>query len=253
MRFVLQVCYDGTNYFGWQTQKNGITVQQTLEKALSLILNQNIKVVASGRTDSGVHAFGQVCHFDSDTTIPPTKIADAVNCKLPEDIKVLKSALAPENFNANKSAKRKTYVYKFYLSDKKIPLLERYAERLNKNIDVKKMEKASKILIGEHDFKCFCASGSSVLSTIRTIYDIKINIIENTLFSELEIEVCGNGFLYNMVRTIAGQLVAIGEGLMTEDTLKQAVLTQNRKILAKTMPSKGLILIKVNYGIDLFL
>lgn len=153
MRYALLVSYDGTGYGGWQIQNNAVTVQQKLQEAASDLFGVPTAVTASGRTDSGVHAKGQVCHFDAQTSIPPHKIADALNVRLPEDISVLASAAAPENFDSNRSAKKKTYCYRMYFSPCRRPLLDRYAVWVKGGADFKKIEHVCALFVGEHDFK----------------------------------------------------------------------------------------------------
>jgi tRNA pseudouridine38-40 synthase len=252
MRYALLICYDGTNYGGWQIQPNAPTVQGELTRALESVMGCPINVNASGRTDSGVHAAAQVCHFDCDTTIPPEKIADALNPLLPEDISVLYSCLAPEGFDSMSSAKKKTYCYRVYLSSRPNPLKERYSTKFNMAVDMQKLENASKMFEGEHDFKAFCAAGSQVKTTVRTIYEIKIvkNFCRES--EDIEIYVTGNGFLYNMVRTLAGTLLYYAAGKLSLDKLKSALYEGNREDVGKTMPAKGLTLEKVEYGVKLF-
>lgn len=242
MRYALLISYDGTDFSGWQVQPNKRTVQSVLEEELSRRLGQSVHVMASGRTDAGVHAYGQVCHFDAETTIPPEKIADSVNPKLPSDVKILKSTRVDDTFDANRTAKKKTYRYTFYRSDRDDPMYERYAIRLPV-VDVEKMKEGANALIGEHDFKAFCASGSSVKTTVRTIYDATFTWEGNYLV----FRITGNGFLYNMVRTLVGELVDIGRGRLTTNDLKQTLLTGNRVGIGKTMPARGLALETVNY------
>ncbi|MCD8201995.1 MAG: tRNA pseudouridine(38-40) synthase TruA, partial [Clostridia bacterium] len=136
MRYVILIAYDGTNYAGWQTQKNAPTVQEEIEKAVKSALGVSVTLTASGRTDSGVHALGQVAHFDAELTIPPERIAEALNARLPEDISILSSASAPEGFDANRSAKRKTYVYRMYFSRRRNPLMDRYAAHVKGECDL---------------------------------------------------------------------------------------------------------------------
>ena len=166
MRIKLTVCYDGTSYCGWQRQKNGFTVQEALEQAVQALTGEKVSVTGSGRTDSGVHAKGQVAHFDTNSTIPAEKFFLALNPLLPDDIKVLKSERVSENFHSVRSAKRKTYVYSLYLSSVPVPLYERYALRTDEPIDIKKMQKAAELFIGEKDFKAFSSTGSSVKGTV---------------------------------------------------------------------------------------
>lgn len=243
MRIKLTLTYDGAYFCGWQKQKNGVSVQQTVEDAVFSLTGEKVSVVGSGRTDAGVHAKGQVAHFDTSAKIPPEKFYKALNTVLPCGVKVLNSEKVSDKFNANRTAKRKTYEYSLYLSDVEQPLKERYATRVYGNIDVNKMQNAANILVGEHDFKAFSATGGSVKTTVRTIYGISV---EKT-GEDIKIKVCGNGFLYNMVRIIAGALVKIGKGEMPEENLIKALKTGERVLLAETLPAKGLCLVQVEY------
>lgn len=235
--------YDGTAYCGWQVQPNGVTVQEEIEKALYKLTGQKVGITGSGRTDAGVHAEGQVASFKiEDTTIPAERFSFALNTILPEDIRILSSQKASEDFNARFSAKRKTYRYKMYVSKTCRPLKERYAYRID-DIDVDKMKSASKLLVGEKDFKCFCASNTSVKDTIRTVYSLCVERDKN----DVTITVCGNGFLYNMVRIIAGTLLTVGEGKLDENGVKEILNGKNRTKAGRTLPAKGLTLLSVEY------
>ena len=251
MRYVLLVQYDGTEFSGYQTQKNGRTVQGALEEAAAEIFGVPAKVAASGRTDAGVHAMGQVCHLDGETSTPPEKLRERFNALLPPDVRILKSAAAPAGFDCTRGAKKKTYCYRFYTAGSDLPLLERYAVRVREAPDLFRMETAASLMEGEHNFKAFCASGSSAKTSVRTVYKVEIRKTSKTLFDLYEIRVTGNGFLYNMVRILAGELVCIGCGKGIEDMLK-AFETGERALLAKTMPAKGLMLENVDYGVPLF-
>lgn len=239
----LIVCYDGTNYCGWQIQKNQISVQQVLEKAIKQITGETVKVAGSGRTDAGVHAEGQVCSFETNCNIPPENFAKALNTVLPADVKAVKSQKATENFNARKSAKKKTYVYSLYLSQTQNPLKERYASRIDCDLDLEKMIKASKLLLGKHDFVAFSSVGSSVKTTVREIYDLSID----KTGEDIKISVTGNGFLYNMVRIIVGTLVKAGKGDIEEKEIEKMLNGGNRALGGATMPAKGLCLKEVCY------
>ena len=239
----LTLSYDGTNYCGWQKQKNGVSVQEIVEKALKELTGQEISVVASGRTDAGVHAEAQVVSFEYDGNIPPERLYLALNQHLPDDIKATGSSEEGKSFNARKSAKKKTYVYSFYVSKTMLPLKERYATLVKEKPDLSLMEKASKLLIGEHDFSAFCSVGSSVKTTTRTIYSI--DVLEEG--DNINVYVCGNGFLYNMVRIIAGTLLEIGQKKRTEESIIKALESGKRELLAKTLPAKGLSLKSVEY------
>lgn len=252
MRYAILLAYDGTNYGGWQIQKNSITVQEKLEKACLEVFGVKTNVTASGRTDSGVHAKGQVCHFDAETTIPPEKISEVLNQRLPEDISVLRSVCAPANFDANRSAKRKTYCYSVYLSQRRHPLKDRYAVWMKSPLDFEKLKYISGAFTGVHDFKAYCKSGSPVKTTVREIYSVDVIICENKYDTDVKIYVCGSGFLYNMVRTMAGTMLNYAEGSLSEEDIVTAFTECDRESVGRTMPAKGLTLEEVDYGISLF-
>ena len=243
MRILLTVAYDGTDFCGYQRQIDKRTVQSELENALFKLLNEEVKTVASGRTDSGVHALNQKVHFETSVNIPPEKFCDALNGLLPSDVKILSSKKVANTFSARYSAKKKTYKYSLYFASCENPLYSRYKTLLKYPLNYNKIEKACKIIEGEHDFKCFLASGSSVKDTVRTVYKIKMVKKGNLL----DFYVTGNGFLYNMVRIIVGTLIAVGEERLELVELENAILTGKRKLVGKTMPAKGLTLYSVNY------
>ncbi len=248
MRYALLLTYDGTAYGGWQIQKNAVTVQQELTKALEDTFGCKVNVIASGRTDSGVHAKAQVCHFDVQTSIPAEKIADALNARLPQDISVLKTVIAPDWFEAQSSAKKKTYCYRFYLSPRRQPLKDRYSVQINYNVDLEKLEYSAKLFEGEHDFKAYCAAGSQVKTTVRRIYSIEIKRDG----CDIAVSVTGNGFLYNMVRTLVGTMIYYSAGRLTEEMISRSLEYGDRSSVGKTMPAKGLTLESVDYGCMLF-
>ena len=240
----LTVSYDGTNYNGWQIQKNGDTIQQRIENALFDVYGEKVTLTGSGRTDSGVHAKGQVASFIAPSeNIPAEKIAKALNTRLPKDIRVLSSEKVSEDFNARFSAKKKTYLYKMYKSETVLPLLDRYALKADEKIDVKKMKKAAKLFVGEKDYAVFCASDTDVKSTVRKIYKSTVKVKGNEIF----FYVTGNGFLYNMVRIMAGALLAVGEGKIIVSDLKNILISGKRVNEIKTLPANGLTLFSVEY------
>ncbi len=243
MKIKLIVCYDGTNFCGWQIQKNGVSVQETIENAIFSLTGERVKVTGSGRTDAGVHALGQVADFDTISSIPPEKFAFALNPILPDSVKILKSERASDGFNARKSAKRKTYVYSLYSSLVENPLKERYATRIEGDLDLEEMKSACKIIKGKHDFKCMCSTGSGATTTVRTIYSISVK----RLGDDVKITVTGNGFLYNMVRIIAGTLVGVGQGKISLEAIKEALERGERHLLGRTLSAKGLCLQSVKY------
>ncbi len=257
MNIAMKVCYDGTHFCGWQIQENGRTVQGELERAISERFGVFSRVTGSGRTDAGVHAEAQVCNFAlaDGIKIGPERVADALNTALPADVRVLESVLAADDFDACRSAKRKTYRYSVYFSKREIPLFERYAVRFGGEPDLALMRKCADLLEGEHDFAAFSSTGSSVRTTVRTVYSVEfapfVRGSDERRFS-LDIVVCGNGFLYNMVRIMAGVLLDFGCGKLTEDAVKAALAGGSRDLLGKTMPAKGLTLVRAEYEADPF-
>lgn len=247
MRYVLKVAYDGTEFAGWQCQKNAVSVQETIEKAIGEALGISVRVTGSGRTDAGVHAAGQTCHFDAELSVPPERMPDCLNRYLPPSVRVLEGWEADENFDCNRSAKRKTYCYTLYESVREMPLLERFAVRVERFPDLEEASSVAKLMEGEHDFKAFCASGSSVKTTIRTVYEIRIETQKQFGCNVWKLYVTGNGFLYNMVRTMVGELLDVAGGKRTKESLLQAFITCERSLLGKTMPAKGLTLMQVDY------
>ena len=244
MTVKLTVTYDGTDFCGWQIQPNAITVQQVIEDALFTVTGKRIKVQGSGRTDAGVHARGQVAHFVTEQeNIPAEKFSRALNVHLPANVKIVKSERAEDGFDACRNAKKKTYSYSLYYAQSELPLKERYAVKLDRHPYLELMKNAAKLFVGEHDFKCFCASGSSVKTTVRTIYSIDIQEIGQDII----ISVCGNGFLYNMVRILVGALLDAGYGKLTEPQIKEMFELKNRSLFGKTLPAKGLCLERVDY------
>ena len=252
MKYAILLAYDGTNYGGWQIQKNCITVQEKLEAAAQNLFGVKTAVTASGRTDSGVHAAGQVCHFEAQTEIPPEKLANALNMRLPEDISVLKSSAAPQNFDANRSAKRKTYCFRAYLSARRNPLKDRFSVWVKGGADIEKLRYIAGAFVGEHDFKAYQKSGSQVKTTVREVYSVNVETNGYRGSTDVEIYVCGGGFLYNMVRTIAGTMLYLAQGTLTEEDIRRSLEQGDRSAVGKTMPAKGLTLESVDYGFKLF-
>lgn len=248
MRYALKVAYDGTDFCGWQVQPNGYSVQQALADAAKAAFGEDVVFTASGRTDSGVHAEGQVCHADISTNIPAERLADALNCHLPASVSVLASAAAPPGFDANRSAKKKTYAYNLYVSPRRNPLKDRYSVHIKGAIDLPRLREAASLFVGEHDFKAYCASRSQVKTTVRTVYGVRIEEEgENVM-----IYVCGGGFLYNMVRTMAGTMLGYAAGTLSRGDIINSLTFGDRSLVGKTMPARGLILKGVDYGFDLF-
>ena len=252
MKYAILLSYDDTAYRGWQTQKNGVSVQSVLEQAALAAFGKKVNIVASGRTDSGVHAAGQVCHFSADISVPAEKIADALNFRLPADICVLKSAAVPEEFDANRSSKKKTYVYRMYVARREHPLKSRYAVAVYPRPDIALMQKGAALYCGEHDFKAYCASGSSAKTTVRKVYSVSVESSFSRGSEDITITVCGAGFLYNMVRTMAGTLLYLGLGRVSLQDIINSLECGDRSLAGKTMPAKGLTLESVDYGLTVF-
>lgn len=242
-RYKITIEYKGTNYAGWQIQKNAQSVQGVLQEKLSQLFNEQIEITGSGRTDAGVHALNQVAHFDSSTLIPSDKIPYAINTLLPCDISVKSCEIVENDFHARFGAKCKTYVYRMYCSSFPSPLRADTHHWLTKRPDVELMRKGAELFLGEHDFKFFQATGSKVKTSVRTIYFLDIE--ENN--DEISIYVTGNGFLYNMVRIMAGTLVYLGLGKLTINDMYDIINKGDRKLAGKTLPANGLCLVKVEY------
>ena len=243
MRYKLTVAYVGKNFSGWQSQKDVRTAQDELEKGLSQLLGETIVVHAAGRTDEGVSAIAQTVHFDTQKEMLPFSLVQAVNFLLPDDLSVINAEVVDKNFHARKSAIKKTYVYRLYVSAHRHAVYDTFATQIYKMPDLTLMREVAQKLIGEHDFKAFSSTGSSAKTTIRTIESIDI-IQKGNL---LEISICGNAFLYNMVRIIVGTLIWIGLGKLPQDTVDKMLQTGNRKLGAKTFPAVGLRLEDIQY------
>ena len=243
MNILLTLSYDGTNYFGWQRQKNHISVQQKLEEALSYLMKKDIEVRGASRTDTGVHALGQAALLKTETSIPIEKIPYAVNSFLPDDIVVTNARLVGDDFHPQYSVLKKTYQYKILNSEFKNPKLRNYSEFIRSPIDINKMRDACQYFIGTHDFSAFCASGSTAKTTVRTIFDL--SILKNN--DIIDIEVTGNGFLYNMVRIIAGTLIYVGTDKFKPSFISEIIKSKDRTLAGKTAGPYGLTLIKIYY------
>jgi len=239
----LTISYDGTDFVGWQTQPGFRTVQETIQKSIEKITNQNITLYASGRTDTGVHAIAQVANFRVDTSISEAKLLTSLNALLPEDISISEIIEVPYDFHSVKDAIKKHYRYVIKQSVIPDPLYRRYSYRVKYELDHQKMHNASQYLIGTHDFQCFESEWPNRLNSIRTIYRASINRMGPWIWFNIE----GNGFLYNMVRSIAGTLIEIGRGTWPEDKIPELIRLKERKLAGPTAPANGLFLVKVSY------
>lgn len=239
----LTISYDGTSYKGWQLQKNAITIQEEIEKAIHKSFGRKERVHGAGRTDSGVHAEGQVAHFKMKGSIPAGKIPMALNSNLPEDIAIISAEEVSSDFHSRFNAKIKHYRYSIYNSRMRAPLKEKYSWRVTYKLNVALMKREAKVLEGKHDFKSFQASDKKEKTSIRKIYDIRIK--KKGLYILMDIE--ADGFLYNMVRNIIGTLVDIGRGYLPEGSMKKILKSKDRTLAGPTAPAKGLTLIEVKY------
>jgi tRNA pseudouridine38-40 synthase len=232
------------NLTGWQKQPSKLNIQGTIEKAIESITGEEIELNASGRTDAGVHALGQVANFKTNSSIPIEKMAIAINSKLKKSIRIHKAEEVDENFHSRLSCKRKTYRYVINNSEVGTAIYRNLETHIPKKLDVNKMKEAVKYFEGEHDFKAFKASGTSSKSSVRTIYKADVYNVEDKIM----IELTGNGFLYNMVRIIAGTLVEVGLGNIEPEEITKIIESQKRENAGKTLPPNGLYLVKVEYN-----
>ena len=239
----LTIEYDGKDFNGWQKQPNKLNIQGEIERSIKDITGEDVDLIASGRTDAGVHALGQVANFKTDSNIPVEKIPIALNTKLKRSIRILAAEEVDERFHSRYNCKKKTYKYVINNSANGTAIYRNmqynYPERLNE----KQMDEAIKYFIGEHDFKGFKASGTSSKSSVRTIYDAKV--YKNG--DRVNIELTGNGFLYNMVRIISGTLIDVGIGKILPEEVPDIINSKERTKAGKTLPPNGLYLIKVEY------
>lgn len=242
-RIKLIVAYDGTNYCGWQTQINGITVEEVLNKTLSGLLKEDIRVIGASRTDSGVHALGNVAVFDTESKIPGDKFSFALNQRLPEDIRIQESCQVADDFHPRFCDTIKTYEYKILNRKFALPTERLYSAFVYYPLDVEKMQMAAAYLVGEHDFKSFCSSGSQVESTVRTITDISVEKHGEMI----SIRVSGNGFLYNMVRIIVGTLMKIGLGVWEPKRMEEILNACDRNAAGPKAEARGLTLVEIRY------
>ena len=243
-RIRIFVAYDGTNYCGWQIQPNGITIEEKLNKALNRLTGEDIRVIGASRTDSGVHALGNVAVFDTESPIPPERFSYALNQRLPEDIVVVKSDEVPLDWHPRYQDKiSKTYEYHIYNAQMPNPLKTRYCTFVSFPLDIGAMREGAKYLIGAHDFVSFCNVRTDVEDTVRTIYSLDILPVGD----EITIRIQGNGFLYNMVRIIVGTLVRVGRGFYTPEQVQEILEAKNRKAAGVTAPPQGLFLVGIEY------
>ena len=244
MRYKLTISYDGTNYCGWQVQKNALSIQSTIQTAMEIILRHKIDLTGSGRTDAGVHAKGQTAHFDTNNPLNEKTFPLRLNSLLPPDIRVKEIELVPDKFHARYSAKRKEYHYHLHLSKIISPFSALYSHQVPGNFDLELFKKGAKVFVGTHDFTSFAnVKVDSPTNSIRTIYEVNISEIKDGI----ELIFIGNGFLYKMVRNITGTLLDVAKGKIRVEDLPKILKSKDRKNGGKAAPAKGLFLEKVIY------
>lgn len=243
MRVKMIVAYDGTNYCGWQVQINGITIEEVLNRELSNLLKEEIVIIGASRTDSGVHALGNVAVFDTNTRIPAEKISFALNQRLPDDIRITNSCEVADDFHPRFCDTIKTYEYRIWNDRFPNPMVRLYSKFCYFNLDVEKMQEAANYLVGEHDFKSFCSTRTQVENTVRTVTEI-------TLLKEgnmITMRIRGTGFLYNMVRIIMGTLLKVGMGMYGPEHVKEILEACDRSKAGPKAEACGLTLVGIEY------
>lgn len=273
-RIRIVVAYDGTNYCGWQIQPNGITIEEILNRQISKLTGEDIRIIGASRTDSGVHALGNVAVFDTESRIPGDRFAYALNQKMPEDIVIVRSDEVSLDWHPRyQNEISKTYEYHIYNAKVRNPLKSRYSTFVSFDLDVEKMQEGAKYILGEHDFASFCNVRTNAKDTVRTVHEISIteipmnmpqvmnvgsedgvstkHLIRENLNSEsgkeIVIRVTGNGFLYNMVRIIAGTLIRVGRGFYEPEKIKEILDAKEHTSEGITAPPNGLVLVSIDY------
>ena len=246
-RICVIISYDGTDYAGWQRQKNALGVQQVLEDTLEGLFGMPAHVMASGRTDTGVHAWGQVAAFDLEHEIEPARLKKAMNSRLPGDIRIMDAWEVEADFHPRFAAKQKTYCYSIYNWDTMPPLCRRYMALESRALNLSRIRESLALFEGEHDFRAFQSTGSSAATTVRTIYraELRRDASDSHI---LRLYFTGNGFLYNMVRIMAGTVLQVGNGNRSVEQVRKALLTGNRALAGPTAPAHGLALVSVQYS-----
>lgn len=229
---------------GWQKQPTKLNIQGTIEQAIKIVTGEEVDLAASGRTDAGVHAFGQVANFKTNSNIPIDKIAIALNSNLKKSIRIISAEEVDEKFHSRLTCKKKTYRYVINNSEFSSAIYRNLETHIPQKLNVIKMKEAAKYFEGEHDFKAFKASGTSSKSSVRTIYKAEVKQMPD---NRIYIELTGNGFLYNMVRIIAGTLVEVGMEKIQPNDISKIIDSKDRNLAGKTLPPNGLYLVEVEY------
>jgi len=245
-RIKIVIAYDGTGYCGWQLQPGKKTVEAALNKALSQLFGEEIMVIGASRTDSGVHARGNVAVFDTSSLMAADKICPAVNQRLPDDIRVQKSMEVAADFHPRRVKNRKTYEYRILNTKVAMPTERLYSDYQYCDLDITAMQKAAVYLIGEHDFKSFCSVKTHAIDTVRTIYQLEVTKMEDII----TISITGNGFLYNMVRIIVGTLIKVGRGAYLPEKMPDILNGHKRGLAGPTAHANGLTLIHIEYEVE---
>ena len=240
----LTIEYDGKDFNGWQKQPGKLNIQGSIEAAIKQITGEDVQLNASGRTDAGVHAWGQVANFKTESNLPIEKFPIAINTKLKRSIRIINAEEVDERFHSRLSCKRKTYRYVINNSEYASAIYRNLETHIPQKLDINKMQEAVKYFEGEHDFKAFKASGTSSKSSVRTIYKAEVLEMPN---NRIYIELTGNGFLYNMVRIIAGTLVDVGLEKIEPEEIPNIIKQGKRELAGKTLPPNGLYLFRVEY------
>ena len=240
----LTIEYDGKDFNGWQKQPNKPNIQGSIEFAIKQITGEEVELNASGRTDAGVHSWGQVANFKTESNLPIEKFPIAINTKLKRSIRIINAEEVDERFHSRLSCKRKTYRYVINNSEVESAIYRNLETYIPQKLNIEKMKEAIKYFEGEHDFKAFKASGTSSKSSVRIIYNAEVIEMPN---NRIYIELTGNGFLYNMVRIIAGTLVDVGLGKIQPEEIEGIILNGKRELAGKTLQPNGLYLLKVEY------
>lgn len=242
-RIKLIVAYDGTEYSGWQIQPEAPTIEMCLDKAIHELTGENVHVTGASRTDAGVHAYGNVAVFDTESTIPGDRFTFALNRFLPDSIVIQDSWEVSVDFHPRHCNTRKTYEYRILNTAVPLPQKRNFTWHVAGSIDIEKMKEAAVYIVGEHDFKSFCCVRTQAESTVRTIYSLEV-LQEG---SEIIIRIKGNGFLYNMVRIITGTLIQVGKGRFMPEYVKQMLEAKDRTVAGQTAPPQGLTLVGIEY------
>lgn len=242
-RIKLIVAYDGTEYSGWQIQPEAPTIEMYLDKAIRELTGENVHVTGASRTDAGVHAYGNVAVFDTESTIPGDRFTFALNRFLPDSIVIQDSWEVSVDFHPRHCNTRKTYEYRILNTAVPLPQKRNFTWHVAGSIDIEKMKEAAAYIVGEHDFKSFCCVRTQAESTVRIIYSLEV-LQEG---SEIIIRIKGNGFLYNMVRIITGTLIQVGKGRFKPEYVNQMLEAKDRTVAGQTAPPQGLTLVGIEY------